>query len=104
VSALDHGRQNGEAECSWWRGSAAVRARAETRRAFVTGSGATTAFFAADDRRVQNDIKRIVAYSYLPRSSATCSWAHGHGRVFVSACSICSPRFLSRLMFLGPSR
>ena len=42
---------------------AAVRTGAESRSTVVTFIGATTAFFAATVGLVQNDIKRIVAYS-----------------------------------------
>ena len=44
----------------------------------VAWIGGLTAVFAATIALVQNDIKRVVAYSTIC-SSATCSWAAGWG-------------------------
>lgn len=44
--------------------------------AFITFLGATTAFVAATIGLVQNDIKRVIAYSTMS-SWATCSWRRG---------------------------
>ena len=61
---------------------------------FVTIIGATTAFFAATVGLVQNDIKRVVAYS-------TCSqlgymFAAEASALTAPACSTCSPTLRSR--------
>jgi NADH-quinone oxidoreductase subunit L len=68
---------------------------APNAQAFVMLVGGTTALFAATIGLVQNDIKRIVAYSTV-RSSATCSWRWGQGPIR-SPCSICSLMPSSRL-------
>jgi NADH-quinone oxidoreductase subunit L len=56
--------------------------------------GAITAFFAATVGLVQNDIKRVIAYSTC-RSSATCSWRSASA-LTVRASSTCSPTPSSR--------
>ena len=71
-----------------------------TRRSFVTFIGATTAFFAATVGLVQNDIKRIVAYS-------TCSQlgymfvAMGVGAYSVGMFHLFTHAFFKALLFLG---
>src|SRR4029453_18273884 len=73
---------------------------APTALAVVTLVGATTAFFAATVGLVQNDIKRIVAYS-------TCSQlgymfvAMGMGAYSVGIFPLFSPAFFKALLFLG---
>src|SRR5579871_5058148 len=68
--------------------------------AFVTFIGATTAFFAATVGLVQNDIKRIVAYS-------TCSQlgymfvAMGAGAYSVGMFHLFTHAFFKALLFLG---
>src|SRR4030095_1489818 len=68
--------------------------------AFVTLVGATTAFFAATVGLVQNDIKRIVAYS-------TCSQlgymfvAMGVGAYSVGMFHLFTHAFFKALLFLG---
>ena len=70
------------------------------RRLFVTFIGATTAFFAATVGLVQNDIKRIVAYS-------TCSQlgymfvAMGVGAYSVGMFHLFTHAFFKALLFLG---
>src|SRR6266704_2900654 len=69
--------------------------------AFVTFIGATTAFFAATVGLVQNDIKRIIAYS-------TCSQlgymfvAMGVGAYSVGMFHLFTHAFFKALLFLGP--
>ena len=71
-----------------------------TPRPFVTLVGATTAFFAATVGLVQNDIKRIVAYS-------TCSQlgymfvAMGVGAYSVGMFHLFTHAFFKALLFLG---
>ena len=71
-----------------------------TPQAFVTLVGATTAFFAATVGLVQNDIKRIVAYS-------TCSQlgymfvAMGVGAYSVGMFHLFTHAFFKALLFLG---
>src|ERR1700684_829814 len=71
-----------------------------TAAAFVTFIGATTAFFAATIGLVQNDIKRIVAYS-------TCSQlgymfvAMGAGAYSVGMFHLFTHAFFKALLFLG---
>jgi NADH-quinone oxidoreductase subunit L len=73
---------------------------APTAAAFVTLVGATTAFFAATVGLVQNDIKRIVAYS-------TCSQlgymfvAMGVGAYSVGIFHLFTHAFFKALLFLG---
>src|SRR6266852_4499468 len=73
---------------------------APTASAFVTFIGATTAFFAATVGLVQNDIKRIVAYS-------TCSQlgymfvAMGVGAYSVGMFHLFTHAFFKALLFLG---
>src|ERR1700710_1444518 len=73
---------------------------APNAQAFVTLVGATTAFFAATIGLVQNDIKRIVAYS-------TCSQlgymfvAMGVGASSVGMFHLFTHAFLKALLFLG---
>src|SRR6202011_5428324 len=73
---------------------------APTAAAFVTLVGATTAFFAATVGLVQNDIKRIVAYS-------TCSQlgymfvAMGVGAYSVGMFHLFTHAFFKALLFLG---
>jgi len=73
---------------------------APTAAAFVTFIGATTAFFAATVGLVQNDIKRIVAYS-------TCSQlgymfvAMGVGAYSVGMFHLFTHAFFKALLFLG---
>jgi NADH-quinone oxidoreductase subunit L len=73
---------------------------APTASAFVTFIGATTAFFAATVGLVQNDIKRIVAYS-------TCSQlgymfvAMGVGAYSVGMYHLFTHAFFKALLFLG---
>src|ERR1700736_3589944 len=73
---------------------------APTAAAFVTLIGATTAFFAATVGLVQNDIKRIVAYS-------TCSQlgymfvAMGVGAYSVGMFHLFTHAFFKALLFLG---
>jgi NADH-quinone oxidoreductase subunit L len=73
---------------------------APTAGAFVTFIGATTAFFAATVGLVQNDIKRIVAYS-------TCSQlgymfvAMGVGAYSVGMFHLFTHAFFKALLFLG---
>src|SRR5689334_14167070 len=73
---------------------------APTAQAFVTFIGATTAFFAATVGLVQNDIKRIVAYS-------TCSQlgymfvAMGCGAYSVGMFHLFTHAFFKALLFLG---
>jgi NADH-quinone oxidoreductase subunit L len=73
---------------------------APNAQAFVTFIGATTAFFAATVALVQNDIKRIVAYS-------TCSQlgymfvAMGVGAYSVGMFHLFTHAFFKALLFLG---
>ncbi|MBI3434905.1 MAG: NADH-quinone oxidoreductase subunit L [Proteobacteria bacterium] len=73
---------------------------APNAQAFVTLVGATTAFFAATVALVQNDIKRIVAYS-------TCSQlgymfvAMGVGAYSVGMYHLFTHAFFKALLFLG---
>jgi NADH-quinone oxidoreductase subunit L len=73
---------------------------APNAQAFVTVIGATTAFFAATVGLVQNDIKRIVAYS-------TCSQlgymfvAMGVGAYSVGMFHLFTHAFFKALLFLG---
>jgi NADH-quinone oxidoreductase subunit L len=73
---------------------------APTAQAFVTFVGATTAMFAATVGLVQNDIKRIVAYS-------TCSQlgymfvAMGTGAYSVGMYHLFTHAFFKALLFLG---
>jgi NADH-quinone oxidoreductase subunit L len=73
---------------------------APTAQAFVTAVGATTALFAATVGLVQNDIKRIVAYS-------TCSQlgymfvAMGVGAYSVGMFHLFTHAFFKALLFLG---
>jgi NADH-quinone oxidoreductase subunit L len=73
---------------------------APTAQSFVTLIGATTAFFAATVALVQNDIKRIVAYS-------TCSQlgymfvAMGAGAYSVGMFHLFTHAFFKALLFLG---
>ena len=73
---------------------------APTAPAFVTFVGATTAFFAATVGLVQNDIKRVVAYS-------TCSQlgymfvAMGVGAYSVGMFHLFTHAFFKALLFLG---
>ena len=73
---------------------------APTALAFVTLVGATTAFFAATVGLVQNDIKRVVAYS-------TCSQlgymfvAMGVGAYSVGMFHLFTHAFFKALLFLG---
>src|SRR5256714_3241396 len=73
---------------------------APNAQAFVTFIGATTAFFAATVGLVQNDIKRIVAYS-------TCSQlgymfvAMGVGAYSVGMFHLFTHAFFKALLFLG---
>src|SRR5438128_2081902 len=73
---------------------------APTAKSFVTFIGATTAFFAATIAMVQNDIKRIVAYS-------TCSQlgymfvAMGAGAYSVGMFHLFTHAFFKALLFLG---
>src|SRR5207253_509479 len=73
---------------------------APNAQAFVTFIGATTAFFAATVGLVQNDIKRIVAYS-------TCSQlgymfvAMGAGAYSVGMFHLFTHAFFKALLFLG---
>ncbi len=72
----------------------------ETASAFVTFIGATTAMFAATIALVQNDIKRIIAYS-------TCSQlgymfvAMGVGAYSVGMFHLFTHAFFKALLFLG---
>ena len=72
----------------------------ETARTFVTIIGATTAMFAATVALVQNDIKRIVAYS-------TCSQlgymfvAMGVGAYSIGMYHLFTHAFFKALLFLG---
>ena len=90
----DRGRLHGGAAL------AAVRARAETAQTFVTIIGATTAFFAATVGLVQNDIKRVIAYS-------TCSQlgymfvALGVGAYSIGMFHLFTHAFFKALLFLG---
>jgi NADH-quinone oxidoreductase subunit L len=74
--------------------------QAPTALAFVTLIGATTAFFAATIGLVQNDIKRIIAYS-------TCSQlgymfvAMGVGAYSVGMFHLFTHAFFKALLFLG---
>src|SRR5258705_8515656 len=74
---------------------------APTAQAVVVFFGATTALFAATVGLVQNDIKRIVAYS-------TCSQlgymfvAMGVGAYSVGMFHLFTPAFFKALLFLGP--
>ena len=76
---------------------------APTASAFVTFIGATTAIFAATVGLVQNDIKRIVAYS-------TCSQlgymfvAMGVGAYSVGMFHLFTHAFFKALLFLGSGR
>jgi NADH-quinone oxidoreductase subunit L len=73
---------------------------APTAQAFVTFIGATTAFFAATIGLVQNDIKRIIAYS-------TCSQlgymfvAMGVGAYSIGMYHLFTHAFFKALLFLG---
>jgi NADH-quinone oxidoreductase subunit L len=73
---------------------------APTAKSFVTFIGATTAFFAATVALVQNDIKRIIAYS-------TCSQlgymfvAMGVGAYSVGMFHLFTHAFFKALLFLG---
>ena len=79
---------------------AAVRAVRPTRSTVVTFIGATTAFFAATVGLVQNDIKRVIAYS-------TCSQlgymfvALGVGAYSVGMFHLFTHAFFKALLFLG---
>src|SRR5262252_6695638 len=73
---------------------------APTAQAFVTFIGAATAFFAATIALVQNDIKRIIAYS-------TCSQlgymfvAMGTGAYSIGMFHLFTHAFFKALLFLG---
>src|SRR5215469_2948457 len=73
---------------------------APTAQAFVTFIGGTTAFFAATIALVQNDIKRIIAYS-------TCSQlgymfvAMGTGAYSIGMFHLFTHAFFKALLFLG---
>jgi NADH-quinone oxidoreductase subunit L len=73
---------------------------APTAQAFVTFIGATTTFFAATIALVQNDIKRIIAYS-------TCSQlgymfvAMGTGAYSIGMFHLFTHAFFKALLFLG---
>ncbi|WP_224823404.1 NADH-quinone oxidoreductase subunit L [Cognatishimia sp. MH4019] len=73
---------------------------ADTAMAFVTVLGATTAFFAATVGLVQNDIKRVIAYS-------TCSQlgymfvAAGVGVYSVAMFHLFTHAFFKAMLFLG---
>src|SRR6266567_1420313 len=73
---------------------------APTAQAFVTFIGATTAFFAATIAMVQNDIKRIIAYStcsqlgYMFVAMGTSAYSIGMFHLFTHA-------FFKALLFLG---
>src|SRR5260221_10149152 len=73
---------------------------APSAQAFVTFIGATTAFFAATIALVQNDIKRIIAYS-------TCSQlgymfvAMGTGAYSIGMFHLFTHAFFKALLFLG---
>src|SRR5215467_3088502 len=75
-------------------------ALAPTAQAFVTFIGATTAFFAATIALVQNDIKKIIAYS-------TCSQlgymfvAMGTGAYSIGMFHLFTHAFFKALLFLG---
>jgi NADH-quinone oxidoreductase subunit L len=74
-----------------------IRARATN---FITFIGAATAFFAATVGLVQNDIKRVIAYSTC-RSWATCSWPRASASTR-SRCSTCfTHAFFKAMLFLG---
>jgi NADH-quinone oxidoreductase subunit L len=70
---------------------------------FVTVIGATTAIFAATVGLVQNDIKRVIAYS-------TCSQlgymfvALGVGAYGIGIFHLFTHAFFKALLFLGPAR
>lgn len=72
----------------------------ESARLVVTGIGATTAFFAATVGLVQNDIKRVIAYS-------TCSQlgymfvALGLGAYSIGIFHLFTHAFFKALLFLG---
>ncbi|UWQ89973.1 NADH-quinone oxidoreductase subunit L [Rhodobacteraceae bacterium M382] len=73
---------------------------AETATAFITVLGATTAFFAATVGLVQNDIKRVIAYS-------TCSQlgymfvAAGVGMYSAAMFHLFTHAFFKAMLFLG---
>ena len=79
---------------------AAVRAARRSRCTFVTLIGAVTAFFAATVGLVQNDIKRVIAYS-------TCSQlgymfvACGVGAYSAGIFHLFTHAFFKALLFLG---
>src|SRR5262249_56486351 len=73
---------------------------AQTAQAFVTFIGGTTTFFAATIALVQNDIKKIIAYS-------TCSQlgymfvAMGTGAYSIGMFHLFTHAFFKALLFLG---
>ncbi len=93
----DHG--DGRA-CSWWRGMSPLYELAPTAQDVVIIIGAITAFFAATVGLVQNDIKRVIAYS-------TCSQlgymfvAMGVGAYGVGMFHLFTHAFFKALLFLG---
>ena len=72
-------------------------------KAFIVFLGASTAFFAATVGLVQNDIKRVIAYS-------TCSQlgymfvAAGSGVYGVAMFHLLTHAFFKAMLFLGPGR
>src|SRR5215211_1798516 len=73
---------------------------APNAQAFVTLVGATTAFFAATVGLVQNDIKRVVAYSTCSQLGYTFV-AMGVGAYSVGMFHLCTHAFFKALLFLG---
>src|SRR3954464_8404092 len=73
---------------------------APTAQAFVMFIGATTAFFAATIGLVQNDIKRIVAYSTCPQLGYMFV-AMGAGAYSVGMFHLFTHAFFKALLFLG---
>jgi NADH-quinone oxidoreductase subunit L len=100
VSALIHAATMVTAGVFMVAGLSPLFELAPTAQAFVMLVGATTAFFAATVGLVQNDIKRIVAYS-------TCSQlgymfvAMGAGAYSVGMFHLFTHAFFKALLFLG---
>ena len=67
----------------------------------VATVGAVTAIFAATMGLVQNDIKRVLAYSTVSASWATCSWRCGVGAFTAGMFHLMTHAFFKALLFLG---
>ena len=67
----------------------------------VAGIGIFTAILAASIAMTQTDIKRVLAYSTLSASSATCSPRSGVGAFTAAIFHLMTHGFFKGLLFLG---